>query len=348
MKLGLFQNIQWPEPTDQLSQFTDCIDQTIRAEQLGFHSAYFVEHHFTRHGILSATLTLLSYIAAQTSTIRLGTAVLVLPFHDPVRLVEEASTVDLLSGGRLDLGVGRGFQWAEFNGFDISLEDSTERYDEALEVILKAWRAPERFTHEGRFWRYNDISVEPKPAQVPHPPVWAAAGSVDSATKIGRLGLRMQMSSGVTLDRLPVLMEAYQAGLAEGGHGFSSDNVLLSRVTHIEDTRAKAWEVATPYYTWMREMVAAVTPAPGRSSPFSTEPLVTRLDGPIGAEPGDPGYFFCNPDECCEAIERIGAMGVGHVVFQGNWGGMPQDDVLRSIELLGKEVLPHFASQGVK
>jgi alkanesulfonate monooxygenase SsuD/methylene tetrahydromethanopterin reductase-like flavin-dependent oxidoreductase (luciferase family) len=347
MQLGLFQNIQWPEPSDQFSQFTDCVDQTLRAEQLGFDSAFFVEHHFTRHGILSATLTLLSYIAARTSRIRLGTAVLVLPFHDPVRLAEEAATVDLLSGGRLDLGVGRGFQWAEFNGFDLSLDDSTARYDEALEVILKAWREPSRFTHHGRFWRYNDISVEPKPAQKPHPPVWVAAGSPESAAKAGRLGLRMQLSSGVPFERVPALIEAYKAGLSENRHTFSSNHVLLSRVTHIEETRAKAWEVATPYYDWFRKMVAEVTPAPGRATPFNTDPLKPNLTEPIGRAPGDPGFFFCTPDECCRAIEDIAAMGVGHVVFQGNWGGMPQADVMRSIELIGREVVPHFAS-GVK
>ncbi|HEU0072608.1 MAG TPA: LLM class flavin-dependent oxidoreductase [Dehalococcoidia bacterium] len=344
MKLGLFQNIQWPETTDQTSQFTGCIEQTLRAEQLGFDSSFFVEHHFTRHGILSSTLALLSYLAAQTRTIRLGTAVLVLPFHDPVRLAEEAATVDLLSGGRLDLGVGRGFQWTEFNGFDLSLEDSTARYDEALEVILKAWREPGRFTHEGRFWRYNDISVEPKPAQTPHPPVWAAAGSVESATRVGRLGLHLQLSSGVSFDRIPVLLEAYKAGLAESGHTFSSDHVLLSRITHIEETRAKAWEVATPYYEWFRKMVATVTPAPGRASPFNTDPLTPRLSGPIGYGEGDPGFFFCTPDECCRAIEEIGAMGIGQVIFQGNWGGMPQADVMRSLELIGNHVVPHFAA----
>jgi alkanesulfonate monooxygenase SsuD/methylene tetrahydromethanopterin reductase-like flavin-dependent oxidoreductase (luciferase family) len=347
MQLGLFQNIQWPETSNQTAQFRDCIEQTLRAEQLGFDSAFFVEHHFTRHGILSATLALLSYIAAQTSRIRLGTAVLVLPFHDPVRLAEEAATVDLLSGGRLDVGVGRGFQWSEFNGFDLSLDESTARYDEALDVILKAWREPDRFTHEGRYWRYNDISVEPKPAQKPHPPVWVAAGSEESAKKAGRLGLRMQLSSGVSFDRIPVLIDAYKSALAENGYSFSPSHVLVSRVTHIEATREKAWEVATPYYDWFRKMVAIVTPAPDRATPFTVSKPKPNLTEPIGRAEGDPGFFFCTPDDACKALEEIAAMGAGHVVFQGNWGGMPQEDVMRSIELIGREVVPHFAA-GVK
>jgi len=344
MHLGLFQNIQWPETTDQRSQFDNAIEQTLLAEQLGFESAYFVEHHWTRHGILSSTLALLSYLAARTTSLRLGTAVLVLPFHDPARLVEEASTVDLLSNGRLELGVGRGFQWVEFNGFGLSIEDSTARYDEALEIILTAWRAPGRFSYRGKFWSYNDISVEPKPVQKPHPPVWAAAGSPDTATKVGRLGLRMQLSSGVSFDQIPALIGAYKAGLAESGHAFSSEHVLLSRITHIAETRQRAWEIAGPYYNWFRKMVAEVSPAPGQSSGFNSNPLLPKLSGPIGSEADDPGFLFCTPDECSRYIENVAALGVGHVLFQGNWGGMPQEDVVRSLRLIGREVLPHFVT----
>ncbi len=344
MKLGLFQNIQWPETTNQVSQFTNCVDQTLRAEALGFDSAFFVEHHFTRHGILSSTLALLSYLPARTHRIRLGTAVLVLPFHDPVRLAEEAATIDLLSGGRFDLGIGRGFQWAEFDGFGLSLEEAMERYDEALEVILTAWRVPGRFSHAGRFWQYNDISVEPKPVQTPHPPVWAAAGSVQSAAKAGRLGLRLLLSAEEPFSKVPVLVEAYRSGLSESGLSFSSDHVALSRITHIEETRAKAWEVGNLYFSWFRKTLTEVTPAPGQASPFDGQPLTPNLTEPVGHGEGDFGVFFCTPDECRRAIEEIAAMGVGNVIFQGNWGGMPQADVMRSLELIGTQVLPHFGS----
>ncbi len=343
MKLGLFQNVQWPEPTDQRAQFENAIDQTILAEQLGFDSAYFVEHHWTRHGILSSTLALLAYIAGRTTRIRLGTAVLVLPFHDPARLVEEASTVDLLSGGRLDLGVGRGFQWVEFNGFGLDIDDSTARYDEALEVILKAWREPGTFSHAGRFWTYNNVSVEPKPLQQPHPPVWAAAGSKTSATKVGRQGLRLLLSSGVRFDQIAPLIDAYRAGLAEGGHAYSSEHVLLSRITHIAETRKRAWEIAGPYYNWFRKMVAEVSPAPGQKTRFNANPLAPKLVGPIGSEADDPGFLFCAPDEASRYIEDVAALGVGHVIFQGNWGGMPQEDVVRSLTLIGRELIPHFS-----
>ncbi len=344
MHLGLFENIQWPEETTQRDQFDNAIEQTLIAEQLGFDSAYFVEHHFTRHGILSATLAVLSYLAARTSTIRLGTAVLVLPFHDPARMLEEASTVDLLSNGRLELGVGRGFQWTEFNGFDIPMDESSARYEETVRFILQAWTEPGTFSFQGEFHSYNDISIEPKPVQQPYPPLWLAAGSAESATKTGRLGLRLQLSSGVSMTRIPEMIAAYKAGLAEGGHEFNREHVLVSRLTHIAETRARAWEVAGPHYDWFRKMVAQVTPPPGSVSSRNANPLLPNLTEAIGEGDHDPGYFFCTPDEASRALEDMEAMGVGHVVFQGNWGGMAQDDVLRSMRLIGSEVIPHFAA----
>ena len=141
MHLGLFQNIQWPETTDQRGQFDNAIEQTLLAEQLGLRLRLLRRAPLDapRHPVFDAGACSATWRRGRRR-IRLGTAVLVLPFHDPARLVEEAATVDLLSNGRLELGVGRGFQWTEFNGFGLSLDDSTARYDEALEIILKAWR----------------------------------------------------------------------------------------------------------------------------------------------------------------------------------------------------------------
>jgi hypothetical protein len=157
------------------------------------------------------------------------------------------------------------------------------------------------------------------------------------------MGLRMQLSSGVPLQRIPVMLDAYKVGLSEGGYAFSSENVLLSRIAHIEATREKAWEVGGPPYEWFRKMVAEVTPPPGVVSTRNSSPL-PQFTGPVGQTAGDPGYFFCTPDEATRCLQDISAMGIGTVIFQGNWGGIAQEDAVRSIRLLGKEVLPHFSS----
>ena len=153
------------------------IDYVIEAERLGFESVFLVEHHFTGAGQVSSSMTLLAYLAARTQRIRLGTAVVVLPWHNPVLVAEQAATLDLLSGGRLDLGVGKGYRAPEFGGFCIPQAEATERFDEALEVIRKAWTSEGRFSHHGKRWHYENVVVEPEPIQRPHPPLWMAGGS---------------------------------------------------------------------------------------------------------------------------------------------------------------------------
>src|SRR4029434_6607482 len=177
MKFGLFQSVQLPEPEAQVQYYQEALQQVRWAEQLGFHSVWFTEHHFSRHGIVPASLTVLAYLAGVTTSIRLGTAVAVLPFHNPIQLAEQAATVDLLSNGRLDLGVGRGYQWGEFHKFDVPMEEATRRFEEAMDVLTKAGTATEPFDHRGEFWSVDGMTLHPRPVQTPHPPLWVADSS---------------------------------------------------------------------------------------------------------------------------------------------------------------------------
>src|SRR5215510_14465842 len=183
MKFGLFGSAQanskdlGPE-TGQ--GFRDWLDDNVEAEALGYASTFLVEHHFTGWHQVSATLMLLTALAMRTRTLRLGTAVIVLPWHNPALLAEQAATLDLISGGRLDFGIGKGYGHSEFKGFRVLPEEAEPRFDEAVEVIVKAFVSRERFSHRGRFWQFDDIVVEPPPAQKPHPPLWVAAGSAAS------------------------------------------------------------------------------------------------------------------------------------------------------------------------
>ena len=154
MRFGIFQFAQWPEGSVQQVRLREAVEQSVLAEALGFDSVFMTEHHFSRHGIVPDNLLMLSFIAARTRTIRLETAVCVLPLHDPVRLTESAALFDQLSAGRLEFGIGRGYQWGEFNGFGLTLDDRAARFDESIEVILRAWTSAEPFSHHGRCWRY--------------------------------------------------------------------------------------------------------------------------------------------------------------------------------------------------
>src|SRR5499433_1511959 len=173
---------------DSSEGFRDFIDYNVEAEALGFHSTFVVEHHFTGYGQVSATLNLLTWVGARTRRLRLGTAVMVLPWHNPVLLAEQAATIDLLSGGRLDFGVGKGYRHNEFVGFCVPMEEADARFNESLDVIVKAWTAKERFSHHGKFWKFDDIIVEPPTAQRPHPPLWMGAGSPESIRNVAARG----------------------------------------------------------------------------------------------------------------------------------------------------------------
>src|SRR3954452_21866862 len=152
MQFGLFGAAQAQRggpDVDSPAGFKDYIEYVIEAEALGYQSAFIVEHHFTGFGQVSATLNLLTWISARTRKLRLGTAVIVLPWHNPVLLAEQAATVDLLSGGRLDFGVGKGYRHNEFASFRIPMEEGQARFDEAVDIITKSWVSNERFDHRG-------------------------------------------------------------------------------------------------------------------------------------------------------------------------------------------------------
>ncbi|MBK6703781.1 MAG: LLM class flavin-dependent oxidoreductase [Caulobacteraceae bacterium] len=166
MRFGLFGGALAAGGASSDSQnYGKFIDYVCEADALGFESIYVVEHHFTGLGQVSATLNLLSYMAARTNRIRLGTGVTVLPWHNPVLLAEQIGTLDILSGGRADIGIGKGYRPIEFNGFNIDQSQAAERYEEALTLILKSLTATERFSHSGKYWTFNDIVVEPAPLQ---------------------------------------------------------------------------------------------------------------------------------------------------------------------------------------
>ena len=196
MKFGLFHSVQLPNPSEQDRYYAEAMEQVLHAERLGYNSVWFTEHHFTRHGIVSATTSVLAYLAGVTNTIRLGTAVTVMPFHNPVQLAEQTATVDVLSNGRLDLGVGRGYQWGEFHRMNIPMDEASRRFEESMEILTRSWTSAEPFDHHGEFWSFNDLTVLPRPVQQPHPPVYVAASGADSVARVVRNDWNLLIGQG--------------------------------------------------------------------------------------------------------------------------------------------------------
>jgi alkanesulfonate monooxygenase SsuD/methylene tetrahydromethanopterin reductase-like flavin-dependent oxidoreductase (luciferase family) len=221
------------------------IDYVVEADRLGFRQLFMVEHHFTGQGQVSASMTVLAYLAARTQHIRLGTAVVVLPWHNPVLVAEQVATLDLLSGGRVDFGVGKGYRQAEFDGFCIPMAEATERFDEAMELIRKGWTSEGRFSHHGKRWHYDNIVVEPSPLQQPHPPLWLAAGSKDSIRRAAREGYNLLLDQLAQTDQIIERIALFREECAQAGRVYDPNMVATARplqMIHHESERAQAWE----------------------------------------------------------------------------------------------------------
>jgi alkanesulfonate monooxygenase SsuD/methylene tetrahydromethanopterin reductase-like flavin-dependent oxidoreductase (luciferase family) len=177
MKFGLHYQLPCHDGQSAVQRYRDTIEQAAHAEALGFESVWPVEQHFdTDLSILSAPLLMLAAVAERTRTLRLGIAIILLPLSHPVRMAEEIATLDVISNGRAEFGMGRGSLPEHFTGFGIPQAENRDRFIEGLDVILKAWSS-ERLSYHGRFFDLEDLSVVPKPVQQPHPPIRVAANS---------------------------------------------------------------------------------------------------------------------------------------------------------------------------
>jgi alkanesulfonate monooxygenase SsuD/methylene tetrahydromethanopterin reductase-like flavin-dependent oxidoreductase (luciferase family) len=232
MRFGLFGGAQARRgvaTAESARGYHDIVEYHVEAEALGLHGSFVTEHHFTKIGQVSATPTLLTWIAARTTTLRLGTAVIVLPWHNPVLLAEQAATLDLLSGGRLDFGVGKGYRHNEFSGFCMAPEEAEPRFEEALAVMMRAWTADEPFSHHGRYWHFDNITVEPPPAQRPHPPLWMAAGQPDSIRDCARRGFNLLLDQFAAPELVGERLRIDRDALEAADHTFDPMRVAVAR-----------------------------------------------------------------------------------------------------------------------
>jgi probable F420-dependent oxidoreductase len=348
MKFGLFHSVQLPEPGAQARYYREALDQVLWAEQLGFDSVWVTEHHFSRHGIVSATLAFLAYLAGVTSTIRLGTAVAVLPFHNPIQLAEEAATVDLLSGGRLDFGVGRGYQWSEFHKLAIPMDQASRRFEEAMDVITKAWTATEPFNHRGEFWSFNDMTVHPQPVQKPHPPIWVAASNPASMERVARHNWNLLIGQGESLSHVAAQAENFRASLGEAGFDYSPDRIVAARAMYTARSQEQARRDTEAPFMWFKQTGQEVAAPPDQRVELLPEDFKEyRRRFASGASANYDAMLgnvtlFGTPDFVSQRIDRLRQAGVENLIFFVNFGGIENRKVMNSLELFAHEVMPLF------
>lgn len=296
------------------------IEYVVEADRLGFTQLFMVEHHFTGQGQVSASMTVLAYLAARTRKIRLGTAVVVLPWHNPVLIAEQVATLDLLTGGRVDFGVGKGYRKTEFDGFCIPMAEATERFDEAMEIIRKAWTAEGRFSHHGKRWHYENIVVEPEPLQRPHPPLWLAAGSHDSIRRAAREGYNLLLDQLAQVDQIVQRIAIFREECERAGRSYDPAMVATARplqMIHHDGERAQAYET--------RKRVLATI------GDLARDKLPDRIED-------DTAPLLGTPEEVIARLKELEAGGATNILL------VDPNASVANLRAFAREVMPAFGS----
>ncbi|MQA84297.1 MAG: LLM class flavin-dependent oxidoreductase [Streptosporangiales bacterium] len=349
MKFGLFILGDHRDPSvshkERLDQF---MEQVELAESLGFDSVWFAEHHFTPYGLVGNTLTMAAAAAVRTERVRIGTGIVIVPFMHPLRLAEEASMVDVLSGGRLDLGLGRGYQPVEFRTLGENMEESQAKFDEALEVLDEAF-AGKTFSHHGRHWSFDDVTVQPRPVQEPLP-FRIAAASPPTFERLGRQRRRILTSPNFTpSDLVKSLNEKYLSAYAAAGP-LDLDDIEIPMLKQVFVHRDPASALSIPreyslaYFRLLGHLIAEEGEEHKGYEMYSKTKrhLETLTYEKLLAD----GVVFGTPDEVTEKmVQHWRDLHINYFLAWFDFGGIPREQALSSIELFAREVMPAVRSR---
>ena len=268
MKFGVLQFFSWPERRVALETVYDRALQRIDVmDRSGYDAVWLAEHHFTSYSICPSVHLMGMHVAGRTQNLRIGTAVSVAPLYHPLRLAEEVAMLDVLTGGRVNWGAGRGFDPVEFEAFDVPLENSKERFREAVDIVLAAWQN-ERLTWESPNWRFEDVEVLPKPAQKPHPPVWVASSSPDSLQWAAERGYTAMLGPHASFNQIAIHRENFRKTLGANGHSFAGREIPMARLIAVADTDNEAEQIARRGAAWIIE--AYKNASKGMANPVAT------------------------------------------------------------------------------
>lgn len=250
MQVGVLQFFGWRDRKIPLEDiYARALERVRIMEETGYDAIWLAEHHFSGYSVCPSVHVMGSYVAARTERLRIGTAVTLAAMHHPLRIAEEVALLDVLSGGRVNWGAGRGFDANEFRAFGVPPEESAERFHEAVQIVLAAW-SQERLDWKGRYHHFEDVEVLPKPAQNPHPPTWVAASTEPAIAWAAEQGLCILMDPHSPHAEIARKRELYREGLATAGHPVEDRQLPMARLVAIAESDAKAEEIARRGAQW--------------------------------------------------------------------------------------------------
>lgn len=358
MKFGLLYELEYARPWHrgwEAALFHQALEQIALADRAGFDYVWQVEHHFlSEYSHSSAPEVFLGAVSQRTSRIRLGHGVVLLPlaYNNPIRVAERIATLDILSGGRVEFGTGRSGTPIELEGFGISPADSKAMWEEAVQIIPRMW-TEDPFSYEGRFFSMPPRSIVPKPVQQPHPPMWVAAASPQTFLDAAARGLGVLCFIIGQPRDLPARIDPYRAAIrhARPVAGLVNNQVAGFTVTLCLDDDAEARRVGGPAALWYTSMLSTILGDWRGRSVAGYEyygALNSAAQRQSAAHMGtliDNGVFCIgDPATCIRIIEQYQAAGVDQLICFMQAGRIPHATIMRSIELFGERVIPHFRS----
>jgi alkanesulfonate monooxygenase SsuD/methylene tetrahydromethanopterin reductase-like flavin-dependent oxidoreductase (luciferase family) len=346
MDLGVFIEFPCREGMTEREAFTECFVLANEAEALGVDSLWLAEYHFSPISVLSSPITVASAIAARTQRIRIGLAVVLLPLGNPIRLAEDIATLDHISQGRVEFGVGRGTFPDTHDGFNSPYAESRERFDEYLEVILKAWTT-ERFSFTGKHYHCEDLYVRPKPLQTPHPPIRVGITSEVTFPLVGRMGfpIIINPSRVFALSELGPYIQQYRRAWHDAGHA-GTPQVGLRVPLYVAETAERAYE--EPKTSTMMAVqglgnrVAGSASRLGTTGDWSIE--AEHLRGMSYDDWLRDKVVYGTPEVVVERLQQLTEeLDLTQILYEVNYGRqLPYELQLKNLRLINERVIPEF------
>jgi luciferase family oxidoreductase group 1 len=333
INFGTFLLMQSPSMRPSQEIYSRAVDIAQAAETLGFRNVWLAEHHFSTYGYLSRPAQLATYLAAKTTRLRVGTAVIVVPLHHPLVVAEEIATLDQLAGGRVDIGLGRGYQHYEFERLGLELDSARARWEEAVDIILKALTG-EPFIYQGKLFDIPETTIFPQPLQKPHPPIWVTAQSPESVDATVRRGFNLLTGGfGVPLERMGEFRRQFDRLVTEVKPP-RVPQVGVQRAVYVTDSVADArWNMRVTLSLrnhYERVDRGRAVPVPSPKEP-DTDDLLDRF------------LVIGTPDTVIRQIRRVQeTVGISHFNCSFWFGDIEHPRIMRSMELFAREVLPAF------
>ena len=331
IRFGLYYDFRNPtgHRQDSAALYSGILDQIVRAEALGWDDVWVSEHHFCDDDYLPSVFPVLAAIAARTTRIRIGTGILILPFHDPLRIAEDAAVVDILSGGRLELGIGAGYRAEEFAGFGIDPAERAGRLNEALPLLRRLF-AGETFSHHGKYYDYGEICLRPRPVQGAQLPIWTGGTTPAAIRRAAR-----HCDGFLGLGPIGPMIPAYREELRKAGKDPDSAEVAsaLMWLLVARDPEAR-WKQAQPHLSYQITRYAEWTQAAGLDF-FKPAHDRTALE--------QQGCLIVTPEQATEILAKF--IDENELTRFYSWTlppGLPPEWSDEHVELFATEVAPNF------